>query len=182
MQAHGSPWTKSVADNVRHYRHTQFDGTRYILQDQPKLDSDTIPANYSPIFSCMAGSCLFAHAHSWQDLDLAGVLYIPYLVMSEILPTPAQGTVSGISTAVFWTTNLIRCESYLFHDFNEGLYYYGTAWLYALALLWCLSFLLLHVFLPETKGRTLEEIEQCFAVADPGPSQWWKWGDKTAME
>jgi MFS family permease len=83
---------------------------------------------------------------------------IPWLIMSEILPTRARGTAGGIAAAVVWLSSFL--VTYLFHHFTDGMQYYGTFWFYGGVSL--LGTLYIIIVVPETKGKTLEEIEVHF--------------------
>ena len=125
-------------------------GVFFKINDQ--LDVYNTPTHYSPHASWLAFTCLLIFMGGFG----LGWGPIPFLVMSEIVPTCARGTVGGIGAALNWTTSFL--VTYLFHDLNKAFSYYGTFWLYAgfgLA-----SLIFVAVLLPETKGRTLEKIEQ----------------------
>ena len=120
-----------------------------------KLDSDSMPTTYSPHTEWLALVSLVIYMAGFE----VGWGPIPFLIMSELIPTHARGTLGGIGAALNWTASFL--VTYLFHDFNQALSYYGTFWLYAGVGL--VSLIFVAVFLPETKGRTLEEIEQYFS-------------------
>ena len=119
------------------------------------LDANNIPDDHSPRASWLALASLVTFMAGFA----LGWGPIAYMVVSEVVPTRARATVGGIGTALNWTIAFL--VTYLFHDFNLALSYYGTFWLYASFSLASLIFV--AVFLPETKGRTLEEIEQYFS-------------------
>ncbi|AHG00573.1 major facilitator transporter [Halostagnicola larsenii XH-48] len=78
-----------------------------------------------------------------------------WLMISEIYPMEVRGTAMGVVTVVNWAGNLIVSLTFLrlVDVFGQS----GTFWLYgafsALALVFC------YQLVPETKGRSLEEIE-----------------------
>lgn len=83
---------------------------------------------------------------------------IPWLVMSEIFPVKARGVASGFCVVTNWGFAFLVTKE--FHDLMISLTSYGTFWLFA-------GFCVLNVFftvfcVPETKGKTLEEIEAHF--------------------
>ena len=83
---------------------------------------------------------------------------LPWLLMSEIFPPRARGLASGICTLVNWMFVFVVTKNFpsMITAFSEQ----GTFWFFAA---WCfLSFLFVYFFVPETKGRTLEEIEHYF--------------------
>jgi len=80
---------------------------------------------------------------------------ITWVVISEIFPTRIRGLAMAISTFSLWTACFIL--TYSFPLLNNGLGAYGTFWLYGIICL--LGFIFVKKNLPETKGKSLEEIE-----------------------
>lgn len=80
---------------------------------------------------------------------------ITWVVISEIFPTRIRGMAMAISTFSLWTACFIL--TYTFPLLNSGLGAYGTFWLYGAICL--LGFIFVKKNLPETKGKSLEEIE-----------------------
>jgi len=81
---------------------------------------------------------------------------ITWVVLSEIFPNSIRGTAMAIATTSLWIACFVL--TYTFPILNRLLHASGTFWLYALI---CLSgFLFILKKLPETKGKTLEEIEK----------------------
>jgi len=80
---------------------------------------------------------------------------ITWVVISEIFPTRIRGMAMAISTFSLWTACFIL--TYTFPLLNSGLGAYGTFWLYGIICL--LGFVFIKKKLPETKGKSLEEIE-----------------------
>jgi MFS transporter, SP family, galactose:H+ symporter len=78
-----------------------------------------------------------------------------WLLISEIYPTTARGQAMSLSTVVIWLSDLFVTMTFL--SLVEGLGARASFWLYAGACLVALVFSARMV--PETKGRTLEEIE-----------------------
>ncbi len=81
---------------------------------------------------------------------------VPWIVISEIFPTKIRGRAMSVAVFVLWTSCFIvsqTCPILL-----ERIGYGNTFWLYGLCSFVGLIFVAL--FVPETKGRTLEEIEQ----------------------
>ncbi|QFU82077.1 sugar porter family MFS transporter [Natronorubrum aibiense] len=78
-----------------------------------------------------------------------------WLMISEIYPMEVRGTAMGVVTVINWAGNLIVSLTFLrlVDVFGQS----GTFWLYGalslLALVFC------YQLVPETKGRSLEEIE-----------------------
>ena len=84
---------------------------------------------------------------------------IPWLIMSEIFPTKVRGVASGIATQVNWFSAFILIKFY--DDMVASMHSYGTYWFFAAVCFLCVIYV--FVFLPETKGKTLEEVEELFA-------------------
>lgn len=80
---------------------------------------------------------------------------ITWVVLSEIFPTKIRAMAMGVATFSLWTACFIL--TYTFPLLNSSLGSYGTFWLYGIVCL--LGYLFLRVYLPETKGKSLEEIE-----------------------
>ena len=80
---------------------------------------------------------------------------ITWVVLSEIFPNKIRGAAMAIATTGLWLACFVL--TYTFPILNNWLNASGTFWLYAFI---CLSgFLFILRRLPETKGKTLEEIE-----------------------
>ncbi|MGE4587515.1 MAG: sugar porter family MFS transporter [Mangrovibacterium sp.] len=81
---------------------------------------------------------------------------ITWVVLSEIFPNRIRGAAMAVATTSLWIACFVL--TYTFPILNNLLDAGGTFWLYALI---CLSgFLLIRKRLPETKGKSLEEIEK----------------------
>lgn len=80
---------------------------------------------------------------------------VTWVVISEIFPTRIRGMAMAVSTFSLWAACFVL--TYTFPLLNSGLGAYGTFWLYGVI---CLSgFLFIKKYLPETKGKSLEYIE-----------------------
>ncbi len=83
---------------------------------------------------------------------------ITWVVLSEIFPNSVRGTAMAMATTALWIACFLL--TYTFPILNKLLNAGGTFWLYAFI---CLSgFLFILKKLPETKGKTLEEVEASF--------------------
>jgi len=80
---------------------------------------------------------------------------ITWVVLSEIFPNSIRGTAMAISTTALWIACFVL--TYTFPILNKLLNASGTFWLYAFICL--IGFLFILKKLPETKGKSLEEIE-----------------------
>ena len=95
---------------------------------------------------------LVLSAIACYSMSLAPVTWV---VISEIFPNRIRGAAMAIAVAALWLACFIL--TYTFPILNTKLGAAGTFWLYAVICL--LGFVFIWKKLPETKGRTLEEIE-----------------------
>ena len=80
---------------------------------------------------------------------------VTWVVLSEVFPSRVRGTAMAIATASLWAACFVL--TYTFPLLNASLGTAGTFWVYAGVCL--LGFFGVKRWLPETKGKTLEEIE-----------------------
>ena len=84
---------------------------------------------------------------------------VTWIVISEIFPTHLRAKGMAVSTFALWSASFVL--TYTFPLLNNALGAYGTFWLYGVI---CVAgFLFIKAYLPETKGKTLEEIEEIIA-------------------
>jgi SP family arabinose:H+ symporter-like MFS transporter len=81
---------------------------------------------------------------------------VTWVILSEIFPNRIRGTAMAIATFTLWAACFIL--TYTFPLLNQLLNASGTFWLYGFICV--LGFLFILKRLPETKGKSLEEIEQ----------------------
>jgi sugar porter (SP) family MFS transporter len=81
---------------------------------------------------------------------------VTWVVLSEIFPNRIRGAAMSIAVFALWTGCFTL--TYSFPLLNEALGAARTFWIYALICL--IGFIFVQVFLPETKGKTLEQIER----------------------
>ncbi|ROL42529.1 Solute carrier family 2, facilitated glucose transporter member 8 [Anabarilius grahami] len=82
----------------------------------------------------------------------------PWLVMSEIFPTRVRGLGSALCVLTNWTCAFIVTKT--FHNLMDAITSAGTFWMFSG--LCALNVIFTAVFVPETKGKTLEEIQARF--------------------
>ena len=86
-------------------------------------------------------------------MSLAPVVWV---VLSEIFPVRIRGMAMALSTFFLWVASFLL--TYTFPILNEAVGAAGIFWLYGGI---CLAgFLFIRAKLPETKGKTLEELEK----------------------
>ncbi|KAE8282989.1 Solute carrier family 2, facilitated glucose transporter member 6 Glucose transporter type 6 [Larimichthys crocea] len=105
-------------------------------------------ASILPLISTMV--FIFGYAMGWGP--------ITWLLMSEVLPLAARGVASGLCVTVSWLTAFM-----LTHAFTHLVDKYGLYVPYLCFTVVCVLCLLFNaVCIPETRGRSLEEIENYF--------------------
>lgn len=89
---------------------------------------------------------------------------LPFVFVGELIPLRAKGLASGLCTSLLYAFGFLATKWYA--DLQHALGAAGTYWMYASIL--AAALVLFVIFVPETKGKTLEEIEQLFGKgADP---------------
>ncbi|CAJ0905367.1 9078_t:CDS:2, partial [Entrophospora sp. SA101] len=87
-----------------------------------------------------------------------GLGHAPWLMQSELFPLNIRGRASGVATATNWFMN--SCVVIAFLPLTETITISGTFWLYAL--LMTFGWFFVYFMVPETSGRSLEEITEDF--------------------
>jgi len=80
----------------------------------------------------------------------------PWLIISEIFPTKVRGRAASIATSTLWSGTLL--VTFTFLSLVKILNLWGTFAIYAA--LSCLCCIFVWKMVPETKGRTLEQIQE----------------------
>jgi SP family sugar porter-like MFS transporter len=111
------------------------------------------------------GTCYYFQVTGWSMLLLVvlaiacyamSLAPVVWVVLSEIFPTRIRGAAVALSTFFLWVASFLL--TYTFPLLNEALQASGTFWIYGGI---CLAgFLFIRSQLPETKGKSLEEIEK----------------------
>jgi len=83
---------------------------------------------------------------------------LPWLMTSEMIPTRIKGAGVGIVTAISWVFTVIVLASY--QEYDETVKPWGVFLTFGIVSF--ISMFFIAIFLPETKGKTLEEIERYF--------------------
>ncbi|XP_029903189.1 solute carrier family 2, facilitated glucose transporter member 12 [Myripristis murdjan] len=94
-----------------------------------------------------------------------------YVVLSEIFPTGVRGKAVSVVSAVNWATNLIISMTFL--TITESIGVPNVMFLYAAMSFVLLVFIILCV--PETKGRTLEQISKELAKKKHFKARFCRW-------
>ena len=87
---------------------------------------------------------------------------VTWVILSEIFPTGIRGRAMAIATVILWISCFAVSQTFPMMDKNEWLvekFNHGFSfWVYAAFCV--LEVLFVWLFVPETKGKTLEEIEK----------------------
>jgi SP family sugar porter-like MFS transporter len=89
----------------------------------------------------------------FYSITLAPLLWV---VLSEIFPNRIRGAAMSIAALAHWVGNFSL--TFTFPAIKENLGWANNFWLYGV--ICAAGFIVLYFILPETKGKTLEEIEQ----------------------
>ena len=81
-----------------------------------------------------------------------------WVVLAEIFPNRIRGAAMSLAVASLWIANFVLAQTFPF--LNKGLGTSGTFWIYGG--ICAVSFVVIFLKLPETKGKSLEEIESGF--------------------
>jgi len=87
------------------------------------------------------------------SLTLAPVVWV---ILSEIFPNRVRGAAMSLAVVTLWIANFLL--TYTFPVIKESLGWTLNFWLYAV--ICSIGFAVLKLKLPETKGKSLEEIEK----------------------
>jgi SP family arabinose:H+ symporter-like MFS transporter len=82
---------------------------------------------------------------------------IPWILCSEIFPTKVRGRAMSIATFVIWSACYVVAQTFPMLNDNPHIGPALTFWIYAACSL--LGFVFVAALVPETKGRSLEELE-----------------------
>ena len=118
----------------------------------------------------------YHHTEAWVLLFILGYIAcfalsvgpVTWVILSEIFPTRIRGRAMAIATVCLWVANFVISQTFPMLDENPWLVarfnHAFPFWLYAL---FCLvSIVFVWLFVPETKGQTLEAIESIWQVPD----------------
>jgi sugar porter (SP) family MFS transporter len=124
-------------------------------------------AGLAVIFTALGG-CYYAGSQGIHVLALVmaaigcygcSLAPITWVVIAEIFPNRIRGAAMSVAVVALWAACFAL--TYTFPLLNRGLGPAGTFWIYAAI---CVAgFLFVKARLPETKGKTLEEIERSFS-------------------
>lgn len=96
-------------------------------------------------------------------LSTLGLFTLPFFMISEVFPQKVRGPSSGLTVAYGCFVSFICTKTYPAMKDAIGNEYCFVIY----AVLSCLGAVFVYVFLPETRGRTLMEIEEQFRTGKP---------------
>lgn len=121
------------------------------------------------LFAMGAAAC-FAKTEMWLLLFILSYIAcfalsvgpVTWVILSEIFPTRIRGVAMAIATVCLWIANLVVSQTFPMMDENpwlvEKFHHAFPFWIYGA---FCVILLLFVVrYVPETKGKSLEEIEK----------------------
>src|SRR6266700_1176052 len=120
-------------------------------------------AGLAIIYTCL-GALYYTHSRGIHMLVLVvaaigcyamSLAPVTWVVISEIFPNRIRGAAMSIAVTALWVASFIL--TYTFPLFNHSLGAAKTFWIYAAICV--VGFLFIRARLPETKGKTLEQIE-----------------------
>jgi sugar porter (SP) family MFS transporter len=120
-------------------------------------------AGLAIIYTCL-GALYYTHSRGVHMLVLVvaaigcyamSLAPVTWVVISEIFPNRIRGAAISIAVTALWVASFIL--TYTFPIFNHSLGAAKTFWIYAG--ICAAGFFFIRVSLPETKGKTLEQIE-----------------------
>lgn len=135
----GPPVSCNITDNI----------SNYILLSS----HDTLPCNTTHFGMLAIASIvlfIFTFSLGWGP--------IPWNAMSELMPNRVRTLAAGVAASFYWSFCTI--VSLCFHSYSNLVTPEGSWWTFTLITV--LAIFVVILFLPETKGRSLEEIQEHF--------------------
>lgn len=108
-----------------------------------------------PVNSWIPVTCIFV----FQACCALGFLVVPWVMIGELYPMKVRGIYGGLTTCVAHLSVFIVVKTYPF--LNQVIEKHGCFIMYG-----CISLVatfFIYFFLPETKGKTLQDIEDYFS-------------------
>jgi SP family sugar:H+ symporter-like MFS transporter len=109
-------------------------------------------------FICLAGF-IVSFAATWGP--------VVWVMLPEVLPLSVRGTAMGVAVCLHWFANFLVSQSFpiMLDKWGAGPVFLGYAGIGVLA------FLFVKALVPETKGRSLEEIERDLHMKEQAPER-----------
>jgi len=116
---------------------------------------------WAPAWLALTSLCLFIVGFG------VGMGPIPWIIISEVFPVEVVATASSLATAVMWTCSFVVCMG--FRGLESAI---GSSQVFALCAFFCfLCLVFVTTIVPETKGKTVEEILEAFRGQVPDASK-----------
>ena len=148
-------------------------GVFYVLNSKPYCDPDSEESDcveaLTPISIINIVAFCFSFTAAWGS--------VPYLVTAELLPLHVRGAGTGIVTCVAWFASTILLLSY--EPYQELVNPWGAFFTFSFIMFCAVVFV--YKFIPETKGKTLEEIQNYFFKRERRASSFLKFQSKVAL-
>ena len=110
----------------------------------------TCNPHFGPLAITSLVAFIFVFSVGWRTM--------PFIIMNELFPLRLRGFLGGIGSSILFI--FLGIVTGLYQDFELAVGAYTAWWIFAFVSFIGIFFVLL--FLPETKGKTLEEIERHF--------------------
>ncbi|XP_059469544.1 facilitated trehalose transporter Tret1-2 homolog isoform X2 [Neocloeon triangulifer] len=124
-------------------------GTYMYLAKEAKLAGLAPPPSWIPVL------CIFG----FTAVSTIGYLVVPWVMIGEVYPSRVRGLLGGLTTCAAHMFVFTVVKTFPFLQQTAGVH--GAFWIYGV--ISTVGTLFFYFFLPETKGRSLEEIEDYFA-------------------
>ena len=116
--------------------------------------------------SALPSAAALVMIYAYVAMFAVGLGPVPWLIIGEIFPPAIKGACSSLCTAVNWGMALLVTETVA--DLRLAVGLDGVFWMYGALTVLGLGFTFFRV--PETKGRSLEEIQAAFEGVRPHAS------------
>ncbi len=127
--------------------------------------------------TAIGGAVFFNQLAAWVLIFILGYIAcfamsvgpVTWVILAEIFPTKIRGRAMALATFFLWVANLLVSQTFPMMDDNPWLverFHHGFPFfIYAVFCVLLVAFVAVAV--PETKGRTLEEIEKYWRKSTP---------------
>ena len=136
--------------------------TDYVCSTYHSYNATEPAVNNLPLFCDPVSSRFFALAIISILLFIIafsiGWSTIPWVMMSELSPLRVRGIVSSIAILANWSSAAF--VTFIFPVYQSAVQHYGSWW--TLTFITSLSIPFVVIFIPETRGKSLERIEESF--------------------
>ncbi|CAB3373892.1 Hypothetical predicted protein [Cloeon dipterum] len=124
-------------------------GTYMYLAKEAKEAGLAPPPSWIPVL------CIFG----FTAVSTIGYLVVPWVMIGEVYPSRVRGLLGGLTTCAAHMFVFTVVKTFPFLQLTAGVH--GAFWIYGV--ISTLGTVFFYFFLPETKGKSLEEIEDYFA-------------------